>query len=43
MVDEGLVTSRKPDALPAFNAKIIEEFCEGKHEKMAASAVGAAG
>ena len=42
-VDQGLVTSRKPDDIPAFNAKIIEEFCEGKHEKMAASAAGAAG
>ena len=31
-VDEGLVTSRKPDDLPAFNAKMIEEFCEGPHE-----------
>ena len=30
-VDEGLVTSRKPDDLPAFNAKTIEEFAEGKH------------
>ena len=41
-VDSGLVTSRKPDDLPAFNAKIVEEFCEGKHEKMAASAKEAA-
>lgn len=30
-VDEGLVTSRKPDDLPAFCAKVIEEFAEGKH------------
>ena len=30
-VDEGLVTSRKPDDLPAFNAKIVEEFAEGVH------------
>jgi deglycase len=30
-VDEGLVTSRKPDDLPAFNAKAIEEFAEGVH------------
>ena len=37
-VDEGLVSSRNPDDLPAFNAKIVEEFCEGKHEEMAASA-----
>ena len=27
-----LVTSRKPDDLPAFCAKIIEEFAEGRHE-----------
>jgi protease I len=31
-VDNGLVTSRKPDDLPAFNKKMIEEFAEGKHE-----------
>jgi protease I len=31
VVDEGLVSSRKPDDLPAFCAKIIEEFREGKH------------
>ncbi|HSP74007.1 MAG TPA: type 1 glutamine amidotransferase domain-containing protein [Gaiellaceae bacterium] len=31
VVDEGLVTSRKPDDLPAFNEKMIEEFCEGRH------------
>src|SRR5919206_1531172 len=30
-VDQGLVTSRKPDDIPAFNAKVIEEFAEGKH------------
>jgi protease I len=35
MVDQGLVTSRKPDDLPAFNAKIVEEFCEGRHDKQA--------
>jgi protease I len=31
-VDQGLVTSRMPDDLPAFNAKIVEEFAEGVHE-----------
>jgi deglycase len=31
-VDEGLVTSRKPDDLKAFNAKMVEEFAEGPHE-----------
>jgi protease I len=31
VVDEGLVTSRKPDDLPAFCAKAVEEFAEGKH------------
>ena len=31
VVDEGLVTSRKPDDIPAFSAKLIEEFAEGKH------------
>jgi protease I len=35
VVDKGLVTSRKPDDLPAFNAKLIEEFCEGRHEQLA--------
>jgi protease I len=31
VVDDGLVTSRRPDDLKAFNAKIVEEFEEGKH------------
>jgi protease I len=31
VVDQGLVTSRKPDDLPAFNRKMIEEFAEGVH------------
>jgi deglycase len=35
VVDGGLVTSRKPDDIPAFNAKIIEEFAEGVHEEQA--------
>ena len=29
VVDRGLVTSRKPDDIPAFNRKMIEEFVEG--------------
>lgn len=31
VVDNGLVTSRTPKDLPAFNAKMVEEFKEGKH------------
>jgi protease I len=31
VVDQGLVTSRKPDDIAAFNKKMVEEFCEGKH------------
>ncbi len=31
VVDNGLVTSRKPDDIPQFNAKMIEEFAEGAH------------
>jgi protease I len=31
VVDRGLVTSRKPDDLPAFCARMIEEFAEGRH------------
>lgn len=33
VVDEGFVTSRNPDDLPAFNSKLIEEIKEGKHEQ----------
>jgi protease I len=32
VVDQGLVTSRSPEDLPAFNRKMIEEFAEGVHE-----------
>jgi len=32
VVDDGLVTSRKPDDIPAFNEKMLEEFAEGRHE-----------
>lgn len=38
VTDHGLVTSRKPDDLPAFNRKMLEEFAEGVHEAQAASA-----
>src|SRR5204863_4173617 len=41
VVDQGLVTSRKPDDLPAFCSKIVEEFCEGVHEELAGSTSGA--
>ncbi len=34
--DQGLVTSRNPDDLPAFCAKAIEEFAEGKHAQQTA-------
>jgi deglycase len=36
VVEDGLVTSRKPDDIPAFNKKLIEEFAEGRHEQQAA-------
>lgn len=42
VVDEGLVTSRKPDDIPAFNEKMVEEFCEGRHEGQEASVHGEA-
>ncbi len=32
VVDQGLVTSRTPKDLPAFNAKLVEEIAEGKHK-----------
>jgi len=35
VVDSGLVTSRQPDDLPAFNDKLVEEFCEGRHAEQA--------
>ena len=33
VTDNGLVTSRKPDDIPAFNKKMIEEFGEGRHDR----------
>jgi protease I len=33
VVDHGLVTSRTPDDLDAFNEKIVEEICEGSHDR----------
>ncbi len=41
VVDNGLVTSRKPDDIPAFNKKMIEEFAEGRHAAAAAAVVTA--
>ena len=38
VVDSGLVTSRKPDDIPAFNKKMIEEFAEGVHAVQRAKA-----
>jgi protease I len=40
VVDDGIVTSRKPDDIPAFNEKMIEEFAEGKHEARDVSQLG---
>jgi protease I len=42
VVDQGLVTSRKPADIPAFNKKMIEEFAEGRHasQRVSAEATG---
>jgi protease I len=39
-VENGLVTSRKPDDLPAFCDKLAEEICEGRHDNQALQAAG---
>ena len=39
-VDQGLVTSRKHDDLPAFNSKLVEEIAEGVHEGQRESVAG---
>jgi len=41
VVDNGLVTSRKPDDLPAFNRKLIEEIAEGRHASRAMAGAAA--
>jgi protease I len=38
VVDNGLVTSRKPADIPAFNERMIEEFCEGRRAGMSGTA-----
>jgi len=41
VADEGIVTSRKPDDIPSFNARMIEEFAEGTHTRRNMKAVHA--
>lgn len=41
VTDQGLVTSRKPDDIPAFNAKMIEEIAEGRHQRAGRKAASA--
>jgi protease I len=38
VVDNGLITSRNPQDIPAFNRKAIEEFAEGRHQEQRLSA-----
>jgi len=40
VVDNGLITSRKPDDIPAFNARVIEEFREGFHAQSQGGTAG---
>ncbi|MFL5927865.1 MAG: type 1 glutamine amidotransferase domain-containing protein [Gaiellaceae bacterium] len=42
VVDSGLVTSRKPDDIPAFSEKMVEEFAEGTHAEQARKTKAAA-
>ncbi|MBV9914889.1 MAG: type 1 glutamine amidotransferase [Solirubrobacterales bacterium] len=42
VVDQGLVTSRSPDDLPAFCSKLVEEFAEGRHEARGSAGAKAA-
>ena len=37
VVNNGLVSSRKPEDIPAFNKKMLEEFAEGRHDRRAAA------
>jgi protease I len=41
VVDDGLVSSRKPDDIPAFNRKMIEEFAKSRNVRSARTAMGA--
>jgi protease I len=41
VVDDGLVSSRKPDDIPAFNRKMIEEFARSRNVRSARTAMGA--
>jgi protease I len=43
VTDNGLVTSRKPDDIPAFNRKMIEEFAEGRHDRNRSRETAASG
>jgi deglycase len=40
VTDRGLTSSRRPDDLPAFCSKIVEEFTEGVHEEQREATVG---
>src|SRR4051794_1375226 len=42
VTDQGLVSSRSPEDLPAFCAKVVEEFAEGRHESRVGAGAGSA-